>query len=114
LWQAEQKLPPWFRWIKCKEKIKTVALNHHFLIAHCMDTSINNCRDVEQAVNSLSAPPGPFNLGNTAYLSQESTQDRQALYSQLVHSYKWTDKVRDCSVIQVQLLTEGNSIWHSS
>jgi mediator of RNA polymerase II transcription subunit 27 len=52
-----------------------------------------NYRDVEQAVNSLSPPPGPFNLGNTAYLSQESIQDRQALYSQLVNSYKWTDKV---------------------
>lgn len=57
------------------------------------ESQILNCRDVEQAVNSLSAPPGPFNLGNTAYLSQESTQDRQALYAQLVNGYKWTDKV---------------------
>ena len=49
-------------------------------------------------MNSLSAPPGPFNLGNTAYLSQESTQDRQALYAQLVNSYKWTDKVCDFGI----------------
>lgn len=50
-------------------------------------------RDVEQAVSSLSQPPGPFSLGNTSFLSQECTQERQALYSQLVLSYKWTDKV---------------------
>lgn len=50
-------------------------------------------RDVEQAVGSLSQPPGPFSLGNTSYLSQECTHDRLALYSQLVMSYKWTDKV---------------------
>lgn len=62
------------------------------------ESQILNCRDVEQAVNSLSAPPGPFNLGNTAYLSQESTQDRQALYAQLVNSYKWTDKVCNCGI----------------
>lgn len=50
-------------------------------------------RDVENAVTSLTPPPGPFNLGNTTYLSQEIGQERQALYSQLVNSYKWTDKV---------------------
>lgn len=50
-------------------------------------------RDVEQSIGNLTTPPGPFPLGNTAYLSQETTQERQALYSQLVNSYKWTDKV---------------------
>lgn len=54
-------------------------------------------------MNSLSAPPGPFNLGNTACLSQESTQDRQALYAQLVNSYKWTDKVCDFGIGSVFL-----------
>lgn len=49
--------------------------------------------NVENAVANLTPPPGPFNLGNTTYLSQETTQDRQALYGQLVNSYKWTDKV---------------------
>lgn len=50
-------------------------------------------RDVENSVSNLTPPPGAFNLGNTAYLSQETTQERQALYGQLVNSYKWTDKV---------------------
>ncbi|PSN37167.1 Mediator of RNA polymerase II transcription subunit 27 [Blattella germanica] len=64
-----------------------------FELQELLSTVNINLRDVEQAVNTLSPPPGPFNLGNTTYLSQESTQDRQALYSQLVHSYKWTDKM---------------------
>lgn len=50
-------------------------------------------RDAEQSIANLTPPPGPFPLGNTAHLSQETTQERQALYSQLVSSYKWTDKV---------------------
>lgn len=58
-------------------------------------TTVNcNLRDVEQAVSNLTPPPGAFNLGNTTYLSHETTQERQALYGQLVNSYKWTDKVR--------------------
>lgn len=68
----------------------------------------NHLRDVEQAVGSLSQPPGPFNLGNTSFLSQESTQERQALYSQLVLSYKWTDKVHEYSNLAVQLLSQNS------
>lgn len=50
-------------------------------------------RNVESAVAKLTPPPGPFDLGNTAYLSQETTPERQALYPQLVNSYRWMDKV---------------------
>lgn len=50
-------------------------------------------RDVEQSINNLQPPHNPFSLGNTGYLSHEYAQDRQALYNQLVLSYKWTDKV---------------------
>ncbi|KAL1117187.1 hypothetical protein AAG570_004514 [Ranatra chinensis] len=65
-------------------------------------------RDVEQAVNSLSQPPGPFTLGNTSFLSQECTQERQALYSQLVLSYKWTDKIHEFSNLSVALLSQNS------
>lgn len=51
-------------------------------------------RELESIANGLT--PAPFNLGNTSYLSQETTQERQALYSQLVNSYKWIDKVWHC------------------
>jgi mediator of RNA polymerase II transcription subunit 27 len=84
--------------VACEGEAASKALKAVLVVGHCMMISTDNCRDVEQAVNSLSTPPGPFNLGNAAYLSQESTQDRQALYSQLVHSYKWTDKVRYCDL----------------
>lgn len=50
-------------------------------------------RDLESTVNSLTTPPAPLTLGNTSFLSQELSQERQALYSQLVNSHKWIDKV---------------------
>ncbi|XP_044733877.1 mediator of RNA polymerase II transcription subunit 27 [Chrysoperla carnea] len=67
-----------------------------------------NLRDVEQAVSNLQSPPGAFSLGNTTYLSQETTQERQALYSQLVNSYKWTDKIHDYSNLAVSLLSQNS------
>lgn len=42
---------------------------------------------------SLTPPAGPFNLGNTLYVNQEVAPDRVPLYSQLVDSYKWMEKV---------------------
>lgn len=59
---------------------------------------------METTTASLQPPAGPFTLGNTAYLSQETTLERQALYSQLVNSYKWVDKVHDYSQLAVQVL----------
>lgn len=50
-------------------------------------------RDLEQVVGSLSSPPGAMLLYNTSFLTQESTSDRQALYTPLVSSHKWLDKV---------------------
>lgn len=52
-----------------------------------------NYRDLEQVVGSLSSPPGAMLLYNTSFLTQESTSDRQALYTPLVSSHKWLDKV---------------------
>ncbi|EFA00114.1 mediator of RNA polymerase II transcription subunit 27 [Tribolium castaneum] len=69
-----------------------------------LTTVNNNLRDVESAVGNLTPPPGPFNLGSTAFLGQETTQERQALYGQLVNSYKWTDKVREYSALAGNIL----------
>lgn len=68
----------------------------------------NNLREVENVVSNLTPPPGAFNLGNTTYLSQETTQERQALYGQLVNSYKWTDKVREYSALAGNILATNS------
>ncbi|KAL3278623.1 hypothetical protein HHI36_016163 [Cryptolaemus montrouzieri] len=68
----------------------------------------NNLRDVENAVSTLSTPPGPFNLGNSTHLSQETTLERQQLYGQLVNSYKWTDKIREYSAIAGNILATNS------
>ncbi|XP_071446097.1 mediator of RNA polymerase II transcription subunit 27 [Hetaerina americana] len=81
----------------------------YLLEIHDLLTKVNsNLRDVEQAVSSLTPPPGPFSLGNTTFLSQETTQDRQALYPQLVESYKWTDKVHEYGNLAVALLSQNS------
>lgn len=68
----------------------------------------NNLREVESAVGNLTTPPGPFNLGNSTHLSQEITHERQALYGQLVNSYKWTDKIREYSAIAASILSTNS------
>ncbi|XP_011297614.1 mediator of RNA polymerase II transcription subunit 27 [Fopius arisanus] len=75
-------------------------------------TAHANLRDVEQAVGTLNPPPGPFSLGSTTYLSQETSQERQALYSTLVNSYKWCDKAHEYSNI-AQVLLSQNSLKRS-
>ncbi|XP_034255454.1 mediator of RNA polymerase II transcription subunit 27 [Thrips palmi] len=72
----------------------------------------NNLRDVEQSIGNLQPPHNPFSLGNSGYLSHEYSHDRQALYSQLVLSYKWTDKVHEyCNLAHAQL--SQNSLTRS-
>lgn len=74
-----------------------------------LNTVNSNVRDVETTVASLTPPPpGFFSLGNSAYLNQECTQERQALYGQLVLSYKWTDKIREYSTRAVSLLSQNS------
>lgn len=50
-------------------------------------------------------PLEPFKLGHTAHLALETTQEKQALYPQLVNSYKWIDKIHEYSNNTVLLLT---------
>ncbi|CAG9763067.1 unnamed protein product [Ceutorhynchus assimilis] len=73
-----------------------------------LTTVNNNLRDVEGSVASLTPPPSAFNLGNSTYLSQETTQERQQLYGQLVNSYKWTDKIREYSALAGNILASNS------
>lgn len=52
-----------------------------------------NLRDVESTIAGLQPPQGVLSLGNTSYLSQETTLDRHSLYPALVNTYKWMEKV---------------------
>jgi hypothetical protein len=44
-------------------------------------------------ISGLTQPIGPFNLGNSTFINQEVDPQRIPLYSQLVDSYKWMEKV---------------------
>ncbi|XP_011879733.1 PREDICTED: mediator of RNA polymerase II transcription subunit 27 [Vollenhovia emeryi] len=86
---------------------ETKESKYLFELQELFTTVNHNLRDVEQAINSLTPPLGPFNLANTTYLNQETTQERQALYSTVVNSYKWTDKVHEYSTVAHCLLNQN-------
>ncbi|CAL8113523.1 unnamed protein product [Orchesella dallaii] len=68
----------------------------------------DNFTELEQAVLSLSHPAGPFNLGNTLYVNQEVAPDRVPLYTQLVDSYKWMEKVHEYSGTAYPVLSQNS------
>lgn len=59
-------------------------------------------------MNAVNPPTGPFNLGNTSFVNQEAASDRIALYSQLVDSYKWLEKVNDYAGIAGPILGQNS------
>lgn len=88
-----------------------------------LNTVNANLRDVETAIAKLAPLPPPSNisdlnsafnyqLGNTAYVNQEYSLDRQGLYGPLLLSHKWTDKVREYSV-RAYTLFQQNSLKRS-
>jgi mediator of RNA polymerase II transcription subunit 27 len=59
-------------------------------------------------VSSLSPPIGVFNLGNSSFVNQEVAPERIPLYSQLIDSYKWTDKVRSYAELACPILSQNS------
>ncbi|XP_063706642.1 mediator of RNA polymerase II transcription subunit 27 [Culicoides brevitarsis] len=57
-----------------------------------------NLKDTETTINNLIVPGGAFTLSNTSILSHETHPEKQALYPQLLHSYKWNDKLATYSI----------------
>ncbi|KAJ8969732.1 hypothetical protein NQ317_006393 [Molorchus minor] len=83
--------------------------NKYILELQELLTTVNNdLRDVENSVANLTPPPGAFSLGSTTSLSQETTHERQALYGQLVNSYKWTDKIHEYSALAGNILSTNS------
>lgn len=84
--------------LELQEQLNAVTVNLRFVRLFYCKTSVISVsflyfREVESSINVLQPLQAPLNLGNTSFLSQETTQDRQELYSQLVNSYKWIDRV---------------------
>jgi len=67
-----------------------------------------NFTELEQSVMGLNHPAGPFNLGSTSYVSQEVAPDRVPLYTQLIDSYKWMEKVHEYSSTAHPLLSQNS------
>jgi len=57
---------------------------------------INTCmRNVEASSDNLMPPTGPLTLSNGGLLSLDPTDDRNALYANMIESYKWADKLHE-------------------
>jgi len=62
-----------------------------------MTRMVEHVKEMDSAVTGLSQPVGPFNLGNSTWICQDVDSNRLPLYTQLVDSYKWMEKVREYS-----------------
>ncbi|XP_065212830.1 mediator of RNA polymerase II transcription subunit 27-like [Planococcus citri] len=69
-------------------------------------------RELEQTVNNIKIPPGSLMLSNSSYFAQENSTDKQNLYSPLVRSHKWSDKVHKYSAFAHSILN-ANSLKKS-
>ncbi|XP_013784572.1 mediator of RNA polymerase II transcription subunit 27-like, partial [Limulus polyphemus] len=70
-------------------------------------------RDLETAVTLLGTPPPQLHLGNTSHLSLDPTYDKSSLYTEMVKSFRWCDKVHEHSSHAHAILTQ-NSLKRSN
>lgn len=77
----------------------------------------SNLKVTENSINVMNPPAGPFNLGNTAFLTHETDLEFQNTYSELINSYKWQEKNYAYTFMANQLLYQNSlkrSLFSSS
>jgi len=72
-----------------------------------LNTVNSNLKDVETSINGLTVPGASYTLANTGFLSHEINPERQNLYPELVHSYKWHEKLVNYSQSAFQLIGQN-------
>ncbi|XP_035218737.1 mediator of RNA polymerase II transcription subunit 27-like [Stegodyphus dumicola] len=70
-------------------------------------------RDLETASTLLGSPNSPLTLGNSGLLSQDPAYEKTPLYTELIKSYRWFDKVYEHSNHACAILTQ-NSLKRSN
>ncbi|KAL1472534.1 hypothetical protein MTO96_022938 [Rhipicephalus appendiculatus] len=68
---------------------------------------ISRIRELETAVTLLGSPIAPLNLGSTGHLCQDPTLDRTSLYTDMIKSYRWFDKVHEHTSHASAILTQN-------
>ncbi|GIX70085.1 mediator of RNA polymerase II transcription subunit 27-B [Caerostris extrusa] len=66
-------------------------------------------REMETAGTLLGTPNPPLNLGNSGLLSQDPAYEKTPLYSELVKSHRWFDKLVDLS-LQASTMFSQNAL----
>lgn len=77
----------------------------------------SNFKVTESSINVMNPPSGPFNLGNTSFLTHETDPEYQNAYSELINSYKWHEKNHTYTTMANQLLCQNSlkrSVFSSS
>lgn len=62
--------------------------------------------DLEKSTTIVSSP-GLMSLGNSNLLTVDPVVDKTPLYSQLLHSYKWSNKMHEHASLAASLLTQN-------
>ncbi|GIY74959.1 mediator of RNA polymerase II transcription subunit 27-B [Caerostris darwini] len=65
-------------------------------------------REMETAGTLLGTPNPPLNLGNSGLLSQDPAYEKTPLYSELVKSHRWFDKVVDLSSQATSMFSQNS------
>ncbi|XP_037269724.1 mediator of RNA polymerase II transcription subunit 27 isoform X2 [Rhipicephalus microplus] len=68
---------------------------------------ISRIRELETAVTLLGSPNAPLSLGSTGHLCQDPTLDRTSLYTDMIKSYRWFDKVHEHTSHASAILTQN-------
>ncbi|KAK2160679.1 hypothetical protein NP493_1630g00022 [Ridgeia piscesae] len=62
--------------------------------------------DLEKST-AIVLPPGVMSLGNSSLLTLDPVVDKTPLYSQLMQSYKWSNKMHEHASLAASLLTQN-------
>ncbi|KAF8796716.1 Mediator of RNA polymerase II transcription like protein [Argiope bruennichi] len=65
-------------------------------------------RELETAGTLLGSPNPPLNLGNSGLLSQDPAYEKTPLYSELIKSHRWFDKVYELSTHATSIFSQNS------
>ncbi|GFU13142.1 mediator of RNA polymerase II transcription subunit 27-B [Nephila pilipes] len=65
-------------------------------------------RELETAGTLLGSPNPPLNLGNSGLLSQDPAYEKTPLYSELIKSHRWFDKVYELSSHATSIFSQNS------
>ncbi|XP_054918793.1 mediator of RNA polymerase II transcription subunit 27 isoform X3 [Dermacentor andersoni] len=93
--------------VPCSQGDENKEKNFILELQGTLGAVISRIRELETAVTLLGSPIAPLNLGSTGHLCQDPTLDRTSLYTDMIKSYRWFDKVHEHTSHASAILTQN-------